>query len=277
MNGDIISLDFNRFAVKLLDAQGEDNLLTANQASVETDTTGFTVTPPAGAVLTQDATQFRFGANSLKVASDNSTAAEGFFTDNTTVTVSLKYTASVWVKGDSGGETIRLKLDERTAADAEVGTTQSGVITLTTDWQRVEISRVFGATGARARVYVVTDTQQIAVFYVDGLQLEQSNVATDFQTPGVFHSPWVEIPAGMVFRTFWSSDLEEGATDAVIDIMVSNAETKPAYETDGYILSSFTAPSVGTSDTDSFRWVKVKKTSGTTPIPTTVILEAGRG
>lgn len=277
-NGDITTLDRDRMTVKMLDAQGKDNLLTANQASVETDTTGFTVDPALGSTLTSDSTQYKFGAKSLKVVSANAAANEGFYTTNTTTTVSLPYTASVWVKGNAGGETIIVSLNERTAADANVGSATSGVITLTTSWQLIEVHKTFGGTGARARIYVTTDTQQAATFFCDGLQLEQNQVSTPFQLPGYHEGPWVEVSGIYPIRSFWCSSLEEGASDATVDILVSNAVTKPEYigYADAVTSQQLTTSTQAATKTEVYRWVKAKKTWGTTPIATTCVLEAGR-
>ena len=159
------------------------NLLTANQSSVETDTTGFTAVTSTPSRVTDN---YWSGTASLKVITDNAGAGEGFYTANTTTTVSLAYTASVYVKGSG---TVNVSLNERTAADADVGTTDSAVITLTSSWQRVTVTRTFGATGARARLYVLTDVQQDITFYADGLQLEQSAFATPWQIGGTPRTP----------------------------------------------------------------------------------------
>lgn len=91
---------------------------------------------------------------------------------------------------------------------------------------------------------------------------------------------WVEVPPDFTFRSFVASSLEEGATDATIDIMVSNDATKPADGTDGPTsvqLTNASATAYAAAKTESYRWVKAKKTAGTTPIATTVMLVANRG
>lgn len=85
---------------------------------------------------------------------------------------------------------------------------------------------------------------------------------------------WVEVPPGLDNKTFESSDLEEGATDATIALMVKNDETKPLNSTDGITLATLTTTVLGASDQGGWRWVKAKKTAGTTPIGTTVTLVA---
>ena len=87
-------------------------------------------------------------------------------------------------------------------------------------------------------------------------------------------SPWVEVPARYNIRSFWSDDLEEGATDATVDIEVSNENTQPSGAGDVSVQLTNTAKSA-TQD-EAYRWVRATKTQGTTPGATTVILEAGR-
>lgn len=87
--------------------------------------------------------------------------------------------------------------------------------------------------------------------------------------------PWVEVHGGYVNWTFAvdSGDtLEEGATDATVDIMVSNNETRPTTATDGPITLTLTLASPAGTVTDaSYKWVKAKKTAGTTPVAVTIL------
>jgi hypothetical protein len=87
---------------------------------------------------------------------------------------------------------------------------------------------------------------------------------------------WVEVPTHYNVRSFWATTLEEGASDATVDIMVSNAETKPADNTDGVISQTLNITTQAATKIEGYRWVKAKKTAGTTPVATTVILEAAR-
>jgi hypothetical protein len=89
---------------------------------------------------------------------------------------------------------------------------------------------------------------------------------------------WVEVPDGFVFRSFESTTLEEGASDATVDIMVSNDVAKPLDATDGPVTVALdnVGPTLAGAKTESYRWVKAKKTAGTTPVATTVIMVAQR-
>ena len=87
---------------------------------------------------------------------------------------------------------------------------------------------------------------------------------------------WVEVPPGLVNRNFFSTTLEEGATDALVDIHMMNAATKPADATDGVVLLAMTISVQGGDKISGTQWVKAKKTQGTTPVATTVTMRATR-
>jgi len=162
------------------------NLLLPNQANCCEDgtTTGF-LGYTKGAISASTAQKWQ-GAYSLKCITPNAAASEGI-TTNAYPTYGLRpgatYTTSVYLRGDAGGETVKLYLFERTDANGAVGSSNSDTITLTTEWQRVTVSRTFGATGRGALITVITTTQQAATFYVDGLQLEEGSTATAWEAP----------------------------------------------------------------------------------------------
>lgn len=164
--------------------RGCTNLLTDNQASVETDTTGF-ATYGAGSSIARSSTYAWTSTYSLKVDTTSGGANTGATTSSVATTVNLKYTASVWVRGTG---TVQIWLSEYTAADALVNTTASSTYTLSAAWQRLQVSRTFGATGAKARILVVTASSQTITYYCDGWQLERSYTnegATPWQLPSV--------------------------------------------------------------------------------------------
>jgi hypothetical protein len=88
--------------------------------------------------------------------------------------------------------------------------------------------------------------------------------------------PWCEVPAWFNIRSFWTDLTAEGGGTPKIDIMVCNAATQPASATDDAIARTLNvATPVGTG-TEAYRWVKAKKTKGTTGAATMCILEAAR-
>ncbi len=87
---------------------------------------------------------------------------------------------------------------------------------------------------------------------------------------------WVEVPRGFDNKTFESTSLEEGATDATVAVMVSSLAAKPSDATDGITLATLTTVVLGATDSAAWTWIKAKKTAGTTPIATTVTAQCRR-
>lgn len=155
------------------------NLLTANQASVETNTTGFTAL--GSAVLTRDTSTYWDGAACLKAVTPNLAIGEGFYANKTgmTLVVGDVYTASAYVKGSG---TLRMYVTETNGGTG--ATTTSGTLTLSSSWQRLTLSHtITDAANTEIRVQVKTPTQQGITFYSDGLQLELAAAATTWHLP----------------------------------------------------------------------------------------------
>lgn len=155
------------------------NLLTDNQADIETNTTGFSSLNSA--ILTRDTTEFWHGIASLKSVTPGSVINEGFSTNNISVTSSKEYAASVWIKGSG---TVTLGLVEKNSGGTIIGTEEQP-ITLSSTWTRYEVNKTFGVTGVNAAISVYTDSAQAITFYTDGLQLEQGASATAWTLPSV--------------------------------------------------------------------------------------------
>jgi hypothetical protein len=170
------------------------NLLTANLASVETDTTGFGRN--AGTeTLIRDTTEYKYGSASLKVITPGNAASEGTFTSLITVLAST-YTASTELKGSG---TVKLALYE-----PGVGFTYSDVITLSDVWTRYSVTRTFSTTSAR--IYITTPTAQAITFYADGLQLELGPYATTWNLPTSALVPRMGLP------------VEHGTIEGIVEI-----------------------------------------------------------
>src|SRR5579859_237373 len=146
------------------------NLLTANQSSVETDTTGFNAVG-TGVTLSRDTTTAAFGAASLKVVCDGTNSLQGFnaVVASTEYVAGLTYTLSVYLKGSG---TVRLFLYQQSPSIV-IGTPT--VITLTSQWTRYTVSipapNPLVATNYGLRV----DTNNVAqaiTFWADGLMIE---------------------------------------------------------------------------------------------------------
>jgi len=161
------------------------NLLLPNQANACEDNvaTWFTKVT-AGDAVTASTTVAWQGTYSAKAVCANAAASEGLKT--TDIIYGLKpsttYTASAYVYGSAAAETVKIGIEETTDAGTSVGLTYAN-LTLGASWQRVTVSRTFGATGRGAKLYVITQSQQAATFYVDGLQLEEGSTATAWEAP----------------------------------------------------------------------------------------------
>jgi len=149
------------------------NLLSANQASVETDTTGFT---SISSTLTKDSTVSMHRNNSLKVATSDLTANEGFYTTGISASASTSYTGSCYIKGPAG---VVVKIYLRDNTNSAEGTRVEH--TLTGGWDRIHAHiTIGGSLSTDLRLYVITKSQGDIDFYCDALQIETGLYATSF-------------------------------------------------------------------------------------------------
>lgn len=198
--------------------EGTTNLLTANQASVETDTTGFA--SYQAATLTRDTVEHWNGSASLKIVCAGTTVGdnEGFYTTGISATGGQTYTGSLWVKG-TVGKIIRVLLWDATNTQLSA----SKDLTLSGQWQRINSNPLTiaggGSTNLRLLVYGanVGVTQGAFTFYADGLQLEQKSLATSWQLPGSARSAEVlTIPTAGVFnKGNWAVEFKFTPTNSI--------------------------------------------------------------
>ncbi|HBC92572.1 MAG TPA: hypothetical protein DCZ10_06610, partial [Pelotomaculum sp.] len=130
--------------------EGATNLLTANQASVETNTAGFST---IDATISRDTTEHWNGTASLKIVYPGAAASERVTVGATGLTASRPYTFTVYLKGTEGSK-IRLLLREMKTDGTILGESYSSDIVLTRAWQRAIVSRAFGAEGTRAECHI---------------------------------------------------------------------------------------------------------------------------
>lgn len=156
------------------------NLLPANVAD-GTDslgtTTGFV---GSGSTRTSDTTEFYIGSRSIKVVTNGAASNENVSTDYNPIIPNQTYIGSAYVKGSG---TVRLKLVERTSAGAFISSVTSSEITLTSNFQRLNVNKAFGSTGVRYQLLVETVGTQSITFYADAWQLELGSTATTWM-PG---------------------------------------------------------------------------------------------
>lgn len=180
------------------------NLLSANQADVETDTAGFVAL--GSATLARVTTQSWQGGAALKVDTPGSVVGEGVRTDTRAVVASRKYTASVWALGSGN-----VRVEAETLAGATPLTVyQSSQVALSSGtWSRIPVTFTADATADGARVRLVTSgTAQVVTFYWDGGQLEERPHATSWHPGGATREgEAVEVPASVVSPVAGSIEL----------------------------------------------------------------------
>lgn len=138
--------------------------------------------------VTSDTAQYWQGSRSIKCITPNVASYEGlevYSGDIVPGIPSNSYTFSIYLRGNSGGETVRLALLEYDGEYNYVDATQSSMITLTTSWVRYSVTHAYSSIGVNANVIVQTDSQQAATFWADGAQLECGSTPTTFSLPGV--------------------------------------------------------------------------------------------
>ncbi|MDI6872106.1 MAG: hypothetical protein QME79_12335 [Bacillota bacterium] len=168
------------FSYGLLVEEGTTNLLTANQASVETDTSGFAA---YHSTISRVTSEHWHGSASLMVVTAGTDEFDGVRIDGTPCTPSTVYTVSVWVKAQAG-KTLRLRM--YTPNVAEYG---RATFVTTGSWQRVSMIKITAASATTVGFAIEANTAQAVTFYVDGLQIEQKSYATTWQLPGTARSP----------------------------------------------------------------------------------------
>lgn len=166
-------LDERGGAAKRLGCQSQgfiENLIP--NSGFEVDTTGWVSSPVyflnAGGVLTRDATQSKYGSACAKVVTTNATTQQGMDFATIPVTAGKTYVAEVWIKGNVGGEPLRLSLG------GTVGTADLDV-TPTTSWQRYRVTLLATGTG-NAQIAVYTRSATACTFFVDDAEVADTSV-----------------------------------------------------------------------------------------------------
>jgi hypothetical protein len=151
--------------------RGVSNPLT--NSGFETNAAGWATQVGTEALGAPAATGAKFGTKALPVTTPGGVGSEGVRSNSVTVTAAQTHTASIYV---SGSGTVALSLNERDAADANVGETVGTSTVLTATPQRLTVSRAFGGTGVKARLKIITQGAQAVTFYVDAAQIDQNSL-----------------------------------------------------------------------------------------------------
>ncbi len=152
------------------------NILTANQASVETDTTGFKAIN--GATISRDTTEHYDGIASLKVVVEHN--FQGFSVKVDSAKANTVYTASFYIKKGTLDPIIaQFKLKDYTN-----NVSQTELIWpcgLNTDWTRYSVTVTTGPLSVTdLRLEITKGSGGGTIFFADAIQIEEGPAATPF-------------------------------------------------------------------------------------------------
>lgn len=212
------------------------NLITANQSSVETNTTGFSKLVGTE-TFTRDTTRSWTSAASLRVDTPGGVNNEGVYVSITVAASALPYAGSVWISG-SGNVTVTISYNNTVGSGAvNQNLTLSG-----TSWSRGIALGTSGATDTVVNLRIQTNGTQAITFYVDGLQLEQKGYATSWCLGGTTrNAETMTLPsqgllnqaAGAVVCRFKLNSVSTSAFEVLVDVGGTGAN--------GFMLSIDTA------------------------------------
>lgn len=144
-----------------------------------TDTTDWAeYEPTGGTTLTRGTSGTLIGAGRGEVVVNTAgSGGIGVQTGTYAVSVGVPETASVWIKGAAGGESVQLQL----VGDNSGATSGSSFgFTLTTEWRKLRVTKTPGASDTTFRLRVVTTAATTPTFYIGAAQLETKSVATSY-------------------------------------------------------------------------------------------------
>ena len=148
------------------------NLVT--NPSFETNTTNWNI--DGSVTATRVTTEQYSGTTSLRLATINQ--GQGTFGNFIAVSPSTNYTASTWVKGESGKSAF-IQLVEYTSGGSENGRSTTS-LTMNGTWQRLTVTRSLVATSTQARIIIRNGTSGAHTFFVDAVQLQTGSTATTY-------------------------------------------------------------------------------------------------
>ncbi len=160
-----------------------------NQTDVEQDTSGFGSDGTGVSITRSELTAYQ-GRASLRVACDGGATQQGVAIgragntiENAPVQPGLPYTASVYARGDVGGETVQLSIRWRDAASTHISTVSGTTVTLGQDWTRLVLTATAPESAAWAAILVRNPNATAQVWFIDANMLEQSSQASPFEPP----------------------------------------------------------------------------------------------
>lgn len=165
------------------------NMLTTNQADVETDTTGFT---PTSVTLDASTDYAKFGTKSLKVTTTGASGTRVMMYGSTgagtlPILANRTYTFSAWVLAPSVTKTYGVIIYWWTSAGNVAASTASivgGTVTTSSAWQKVMVTGVAPANAAFASLRFSGASMTTGdIYYVDGFQFVEGTGGR-FTLPG---------------------------------------------------------------------------------------------
>lgn len=164
--------------------EGTTNLLSANQSSLETDTTGWI--SGGNAVIARSTAQALHGTASLSITAPGPGDSFIIASPYVPVTAGQTYTASVYFRAAATPRTVSLYFRWFNSSNVQISQFQGGFQTdRTTGWTRATFTGVAPAGAVSASVLpYVNGMVANEVHYVDGLQIEQKAYATSWQIGG---------------------------------------------------------------------------------------------
>ena len=111
------------------------------------------------------------GDRSLKGVTTNSASDQGISTSPVNVRPNIIHNARLVVMSNVN-QTVKFGLRELNSSDTTIDTTVKEIVLEANVPQRISIDRTFGATGERARIYVITKTAINSIIYADEFYLD---------------------------------------------------------------------------------------------------------
>jgi hypothetical protein len=175
-----------------------------------------------GTAFAKTSTSLYIGTSSAYLVAlgvDHGMVTEDFMT----VDASTAYTASAWVRGESGKQ-LAISLSEYDSSDALIGTTTSSSVNATGSWQQINISRAFGSTGVQAKVSILNKTAGQHAIYADAVILAQSSYS------GIYFDGSFTDAGGSEFA--WTGTANaSSSTLTTTDVYAENLSLNPSMET----------------------------------------------
>lgn len=160
------------------------NMLTANEASIETDATGWTSS--TNATLAQSATQAADGTKSLRLTAASAADMAAVMVTSKTVIPGETYTAVAFFRASTTGRSIKTGIQWRDGADALISTSYGTIVADTNAaFTQASVTAIAPATAVKARVIIyVVAPANAEIHYVDKMGLRHGST-TDWVAGGL--------------------------------------------------------------------------------------------